>query len=486
MSKPFGIHPQNNKIFEYNGKPTVLLCATEHYGSVMNRPFDYEAYLRYCHETGQNYTRLFLLFRELQTPVNPHSTCKPESTDYISPYVRSGPGSSADGLPKYNLDMWNPEFFERLHDFMAIAAKCNVIVEVTLFSNNYTNDLFALIPFGKNANINDVGCESFQTFMTDKDSLVYKYQLKYVEKIVSELNQYDNFFFEICNEPVSFTPELALADEINGWQQNLIDYIRKLESGMPKTHLIAVTECWVFNEQKKTEAGTDKTFRQLTADIANVHPLENIVYNGKSYDIGLFMSKQLCLEELKGYCMDTWSEGKPLNIDEDNIASRFMDYEGWTIHRKRVWTALFSGAHYDYIDFSIGIHCPEGTPESQKHLHEWYKAIRGYMVAVDILECKPLEDIIAGCPKEVLCSVFGKPGKQYNIYIADKRELDDNACGEIISGEILLNLAEGAYNIKYFSPEKGIAISEESALGSPVKLSLPEFRHDLVIQLNKV
>ena len=81
----------------------MLLCATEHYGAVMNRPFDYKSYLQHCHETGQNYTRLFLLFRELQTPVNPYSTCKPESPDYISPYIRSGPGLSPDGQLKFDL-----------------------------------------------------------------------------------------------------------------------------------------------------------------------------------------------------------------------------------------------------------------------------------------------------------------------------------------------------------------------------------------------
>ena len=486
MSKPFGIHPLNKKIFEYKDRPVVLLCATEHYGAVMNRLFDYDEYLRHCFDTAQNYTRLFLLFRELQTPVNPHSTCKPESTDYISPYMRTGPGNSSDGLLKYDIDRWNPDFFERLHDFMETASKYNVIVEVTLFSNSYTNDLFALIPFGKNSNINGVECESFQTFMTMKEELVFKYQLRYVEKIVCELNKYDNFFFEICNEPVSFDPDVASGDEINNWQQYLIDYIRKLESKMSKTHLIAVTDCWVFNEQRKLEAGTDKSFRQLTADIVNVHPLENIIYLGESYDMGLFMSLQLKLEALQKYCLETWNEIKPLNIDEDNIASRFMDYKGWTIHRNRAWTALFSGAHYDYIDFSIGIHCPAGTPKSQKFLHEWYKNIREYLTTVDLVSCKPLTDIVEGCPEEVICSVFGKPGRQYNIYIADKREQNVKRNGELISGEILLNTVEGEYRIKFYSPEEGCFIESEIIFISPGKLVIPEFRHDLVIQLEKV
>ncbi|MFO7612549.1 MAG: hypothetical protein R6W99_08740 [Clostridia bacterium] len=42
MTGPIGIHPENKKIFEYKGRPVVLFCATEHYGAVMNRPFDFE------------------------------------------------------------------------------------------------------------------------------------------------------------------------------------------------------------------------------------------------------------------------------------------------------------------------------------------------------------------------------------------------------------------------------------------------------------
>ena len=155
---------------------------------------------------------------------------------------------------------------------MQTAEKYNVIVEITLFSNQYSNELLSLIPFGPNSNINGIGDKNFEIYMTMKNAEVWDYQLKFVQKIVSELNNYDNFFFEICNEPVSFTPEIASFEEINNWQQHLINYIRKLEEDMPKKHLIAVTECWKFNNRKELAAETDKSFHQLTADIVNVHP----------------------------------------------------------------------------------------------------------------------------------------------------------------------------------------------------------------------
>ena len=84
------IHPQNPKLFEYRDQPLALICATEHYGAVLNRPFRFERYIHDAASRGQTLSRLFTLFRELQNQVNPYSTCKPESTDYIAPFARTG------------------------------------------------------------------------------------------------------------------------------------------------------------------------------------------------------------------------------------------------------------------------------------------------------------------------------------------------------------------------------------------------------------
>src|SRR5260221_1931413 len=119
MPVPIRIHPENPKIFEFRGKPLVLVTATEHYGAVMNRPFRFERYLADAAEKSMTLTRLFTLFRELQTPINPYSTCKPESPDYIAPFVRSGPGHALDGELKYDLTRFNTEFLDRTNRFVS-------------------------------------------------------------------------------------------------------------------------------------------------------------------------------------------------------------------------------------------------------------------------------------------------------------------------------------------------------------------------------
>jgi hypothetical protein len=125
------IHPENPRYFLFRGKPLVLITASEHYGSVINRPFDFNKYLDDAVLHGMTLTRTFLLFRELQGARNPSSPCKPESPDYISPFPRVGPEKALDGEPIYDLDQWNPEYFDRLHRFLDAASKRGIVVELT-------------------------------------------------------------------------------------------------------------------------------------------------------------------------------------------------------------------------------------------------------------------------------------------------------------------------------------------------------------------
>src|SRR5580692_649214 len=101
---PICVDPENSRYFLFRGKPLVLVTASEHYGSVMNRAFDFERYLDDAAEHKMTLTRTFLLFRELQSPRNPSSPAKPESPDFVTPYLRTGPGTALDGEPIYDLD----------------------------------------------------------------------------------------------------------------------------------------------------------------------------------------------------------------------------------------------------------------------------------------------------------------------------------------------------------------------------------------------
>jgi hypothetical protein len=436
-----------------------------------------------------------MLFRELQTSQNPYSTCKPESPDYVSPFKRTGPGTALDGQPKYDLNQWNPEFFERLHRFLSLASDYGIIVEVVFLSNTYSPVVWSLNPLNAKNNLNDVEEIEWQDYMTIRHPNLFQWQCAHVRKIVEETNQYDNIIYEICNEPGGKLPgdNNPTLEEVNDWQMAIAKLVRETEADLPNKHLIAGQEAFTYNPW---EQASDKSFKDFGIDIVNIHPLPNTTYDGVIYDMGKFMSKQLKLRALRDYCLATSHEPKPLNLDEDNVASQYKDYDGWTIHRKRAWIALFCGCHYDYIDFSIINHCEKGTPESQRCIRTWMKHLSEFIHSVDLVRARPLSGWLQEQPDKTarnnarlrLCveAVLAVEGEDYCIYLADERELTDPSAGDTIQGNIAFALPEGSYKMACFSPATGMYspwISVDS--GNHICVSVPVFQHDIVIRIKR-
>src|ERR1700722_11733492 len=195
------LDPANPKYLLYRNKPLILLSASEHYGSVINRPFDFEKYLDDAEAHKMTMTRTFLLFRELQSARNPSSPAKPESPEFIAPYVRTGPGKALDGEPTYDLDKWNPEYFDRLHKFLDSATKHGIVVELTVFSNTYADHIWALNPLRAENNIQHVGKMEWEEYLSLKNPELLRRQTDFARKIVQETAGYDNIYYEICDEP---------------------------------------------------------------------------------------------------------------------------------------------------------------------------------------------------------------------------------------------------------------------------------------------
>ena len=113
--------PGKRQVLPLPRRTRLLLTASEHYGSALNRPFDYRKYLDDPVDKQILLRRTFLLFREREPACNPKSPCKPDPADYITPWPRVGPGKALDSKPVFDLDQWNPEFFQWLHDFLTKA-----------------------------------------------------------------------------------------------------------------------------------------------------------------------------------------------------------------------------------------------------------------------------------------------------------------------------------------------------------------------------
>ncbi len=485
--QPLRIHPDNPKYLLFRDKPLALVTATEHYGSVINRPFDFERYLADAEDRGITLTRTFLLFRELQSARNPASPCKPDSPDYIAPFPRSGPGLAMDGEPKYDLDHWNPEYFDRLHRFLESASRHGIVVELTIFSNTYGDPVWALNPFRSKNNLQGVGNIEWQDYNSLRDKTLLDRQAAYARKIVQETAGFDNIYYEICNEPGGGFASHASPADVDDWQSYMGRVIREEMSRLGRVHLVAGQQA--FSYKPVFRSPYDEAIAGKLFDIVNVHPLPGTVFGGTTYQLGNFMSKEMMLDGIAQFSRAVYPSAKPVVMDEDNAASMYRDLTGWTIHRKRAWTALMNGAHYDYIDFSITVGSETGTRESQAAIRSWMKHLSRFFHAFDFIPAKPMPELIRSTPANTVASALGHPGTSYIVYVADARETAEmrpEAAGTV-QGKLLLDLPAGDYALRYYSPVEGTyspALMLHGKQGAEIDLAPAQ--HDIALRIDRI
>ena len=482
-STPIAIHPENPKYFIFRGKPRVLIAATEHYGSVVNRRFDFTRYLAEAADKKQNLTRTFLLFRELQSARNPYSPVKPESTDFVTPYPRSGPGRAMDGELKYDLDKWNGEYFERLHRFLSMASDLGIVAELTILSNTYSNEVWALNPLRDKNNLQGIGKVEWPEYTSLRDPLLVERQIAHVRKIIQETSGYDNVYYEICNEPGGAFPNHVTPAEVDAWQEKIATAIRDELRKLNRRHLVVGQNA--FSYAPRFYQGFDESFSGSMLDAVNIQPLPNLGFHGRTYQLGNFMSKELQLAEFRDFFLATYGERKPTISDEDNDASMYRDVTGWTIHRKRAWMAVMCGGHYDYIDFSIQSGLEAGTEESRRNIRTWMKNLTVFIHSFDFIHAKPAPGWISTQPAPLVTAALAKPGEDYIAYLADGRELTDPAAGQRIAGPIGFDLFEGTYRACFYSPVAGEYSPGIRVMGGAAKLEIPPFEQDIVLRMTR-
>lgn len=462
----------------------VLVTASEHYGSVFNRPFDFEKYLDDAAAHKINLTRTFLLFRELQSARNPSSPCKPESPDYIAPFPRTGPGTAMDGEPVYDLDQWNPEYFDRLHRFLDAASRRGIIVELTLLSNTYADNVWALNPFRAKNNKQGVGNVEWQEYTSRRDPELFRRQVAYVRKIIQETAQHDNVYYEITNEPGGGIPGHVSLEEIDAWQAELGRAMREDLTKLNRPHLIAGQQAFTYSP--KFRFPLDQTYSGPLFDIVNVHPLPDTDLRGRLYQLGNFMSKELMLSEMRDFGLKSFAEKKPTVMDEDNTASMYRDLTGWTIHRKRAWTTLLTGGHYDYIDFSITVGSEAGTAASRRAIRTWMKHLSEFMTSFDFIHSRASIDWIQSTPANIVASGLVVEGNDYVAYLADAREVTNPSLGQPVAGGLKFTLPAGRFLVRLYSPVGGLyspAVHVDG--GKPAEFDLPPFEHDVVLRATR-
>ena len=115
--------------------------------------------------------------------------------------------------------------FQDLKDFVSEAGKRDIIVELDLFSNYYDSVQWKLSPLNSMNNINRIGnIRDHKEVLSLKDKELLDVQENMVRKIIHDLRDFDNLYYEVCNEPY-FGDTLALRQ----WEEHMTAVVVEAE-----------------------------------------------------------------------------------------------------------------------------------------------------------------------------------------------------------------------------------------------------------------
>jgi hypothetical protein len=386
---PIALHPENPHYFLWRDKPTVLVTSAEHYGAVLNLDFDFKRYLDTLEAAGMNYTRIFSgAYVEPDGAFNiARNTLAPLPGRFICPWPRSDQPGYANGGNKFDLSKWNEAYFTRLKEFVGYASKRGVVVELALFCPMYEETQWKLSPMNAINNVNGLGTIARTNVYTlDKHGGLLAVQEALTRKLVTELNGYDNLFFEICNEPY-------FGGVTIDWQHRIADVIVETERSWPAKHLIA------------------QNVANNSARIENPHP-----------SISIFNFHYATPP-------DTVAMNYHLNkvIGDDETGFRGTND---VPYRTEAWDFIIAGGGlYNNLDYSFAAGYEDGTfqyPASQPGgghpgFRRQMKILSEFIHSFDFIRMRPDNAVIkGGMPPGGSARALVEPGKAMAIYVRNE------------------------------------------------------------------
>lgn len=441
--KPLALHPDNPHYFLFRGKPAVLVTSGEHYGAVLNRDFDYVKYLDELKAHGLNLTRTFTgVYCEDAKSFNiTRNTLAPAEGKLNCPFARSDEPGYAGGGNKFDLTKWDAAYFDRLKAFLKAAGERGVVVELNLFCPFYEESMWKLSPMNAANNVNGVGkLARNAAYNRQKNGNLQAVQEAVVRKIVTELNGFDNLYYEVCNEPY-------FGGVTDDWQRRIVDVIAEAEKPLANKHLVSLN---IANGSKK---------------VVNPHP-------GVSVFNFHYANPPTAVKENYGL-------NKVIGENETGFKGT-----GDTHYRMEGWEFILAGGGlYNNLDYSFVVGHEDGSfqypPKTPgggtRPLRQQLKVLKGFIHGFDFVKMKPDETVVkGGLPPKGRVRVLSEPGKQYAAYLFGGPD-----------AKLSLALPAGKYTAEWVSPLTGKVVKSEAITASAptTELASPKFDPDIALRV---
>lgn len=447
---PVSLHPDNGHYFLFRGKPTVLVASGEHYGAVLNGDFDYTRYFDELKRNELNLTRTFSgVYREVPGSFNiKNNTLAPKPEAYVSPWARSG--------DKYDLTKWNDAYFTRLREFLKAAGERGVVVELVMFCTFYEDVLWDICPLNRKNNVNGVGAVARNEAHTLKEKALVEAQLAFVRKVVAELKDFDNLYYEVCNEPYF----QGVADD---WQRLVAQTIIDAEKDFPHKRLVARN---IANGSKRIDNPDPNV---SVFNFHYCHPPEAVAQN--------------------------YGLNKVIAYDETGFRGT-----GDAVYRTHAWEFILAGGGgFSHLDYSFTTDAEDGsarvTPPTPggggRELRRQLQVLKDFIHRFDFVRMKPDGALVSSAPKGLTVRALSEPGRQYGVYfsrVVAEKGANGKETGKFFdpdagkSAEVTLTLPAGAYTAEWTDTRTGKRHTAEQQ-GGEVRLKTPPFTEDIALRL---
>ncbi len=433
---PIALHPDNPHYLLFRGRPTLLIGSTEHYGAVLNLDFDYLRYLDELKSKGLNLTRTFSgVYCEDEPSFKiKHNTLAPARGRLIAPWARSVVPGNADGGNKFDLDRWDEAYFRRLKEFLTQAGRRGIVVELVLFCPFYEDPMWHLSPMNAGNNTRGLGTMPRTEVYTLKHPEMLALHEALVAKICAELKDFDNLYYEICNEPYFGGVTLP-------WQERIAAAITAAEAGFPHRHLIAQN---IANGRQKIDRPNP------AVAIFNFHyatPPDTVAMN--------FGLQRVIADDETGF-----------RGSQDFV----YRHEGWEF-------ILAGGAIYDNLDYSFSVGHEDGSARPDAPggggaaLRRQLAILKQFIEGFDFVRMKPDFAAIKGndIPKTSI-HALSERGRQYAIYLRGEG-----------AKKLAVELPAGAYRLQWTDTQNGPLGKPETFqhAGGTRTLDVPEYHADV-------
>jgi hypothetical protein len=318
--------------------------------------------------------------------------------------------------------------------------------------------MWPLSPFNAANNVNGLGnVSSHNVYTLDKNGGLLAVQENFVRRIVEELKDFDNLYYEICNEPYFAGVTLE-------WQRHIADLLGEAQKHHPAKKLIS------------------QNIANRSARIENPHRGVSIFNFHYAYP-------PVAVEQ-------NYALNKVIGENETGFRGNADD-----VYRNEAWDFLFAGGGlFNNLDYSFTAGHEDGSftyPPSQPggggvSYHQQLAVLVKFMNGLDFVRLKPSNKLVTGLAEGTSGRLLANPGKEYAAYLHHSAAPGWKDNKSLNSGEFqdsfTLDAPAGTYEMEWIDPGSGKTLGKETSrhTGGGLQLTSPEYTKDVALHIREI